>query len=106
MGYWRMRGVGLPWATYRRTRSSLARLTASIPALRFMPTTTTPSVSGSIGPETGNVVEFNTQHLDTTGQYFRRIGTNYARWNMQDVFWTMRLIPSGLSGGYAGAMVR
>ena len=56
------------------------------PGVAFYADDYNPICIGSIGPETGNVVEVNTQHLDTTGQYFRRIGTNYARWNMQDVF--------------------
>ena len=69
------------------------------PGVNFPADDYNPICIGSLGPETGNVVEFNTQHLDTTGQYFRRIGTNYARWNMQDLFWTGRLIPSGLAAG-------
>ena len=67
------------------------------PGVAFYADDYNPICIGSQGPQTGNVVEFNTQHFDPTGQYGRRIGTNYARWNMMDVFWSMRLIPSGLS---------
>lgn len=58
---------------------------------------TNPICIGSLGPYTGTAVQFNTIHHDLSGQYFRRIGNNYARWNMMDVFWTVRQIPSGSS---------
>jgi hypothetical protein len=50
---------------------------------------------GDLGAYTGNVVQFGTSQQDVVGAVTRRLGTNYAKYNQMDVFWTASPVPSG-----------
>jgi hypothetical protein len=50
---------------------------------------------GDLGAHTGNIVQFGTTQHDVVGAATRRLGTNYAKYNQMDVFWTATPAPSG-----------
>jgi hypothetical protein len=49
---------------------------------------------GSLGPFTGNVVQYGVLQHDLVGAGFRRLGPNYSKWNQQDVFWNVGVTPN------------
>ncbi len=53
---------------------------------------------GPLGAYTGNLTQFGVSQQDTYGNYARRLGTAFSRWNQHSVFWNMSMTPNGELG--------
>jgi hypothetical protein len=68
------------------------------PGIARMPIDTNSICVGDLSAYAGNLVQVGVAAQDIFGALSRRLGPNYAKWNMMDVYWTLNGSSNGLLG--------
>ncbi len=71
----------------------------SYPGIAIQPDDTNRLCIADLGAYTANIVQFGITRHDISGAGFRRLGSNYGKWNQFDVFWNNQGPPAASVSG-------